>query len=68
MGIAHALMLQTHKMAKEAFMKTKISLQVRASNVAALGLYQHKMNYKFAKVEKSYYCDGEDAHVLVKDL
>ena len=68
MGIAYQLMLQTHRMAKEAFQKNKISLQVRETNVAALDLYQKKLNYKFLKAEKDYYCDGEAGLVLYREL
>jgi ribosomal protein S18 acetylase RimI-like enzyme len=39
-----------------------VSLHVRVSNRAALGLYKDKLGYDIAKVEAGYYADGEDAY------
>ncbi len=44
-----------------------ISLEVRASNFAAINFYE-KLGYKFIVNKKQYYDDGEDALYLVKDL
>jgi len=35
-----------------------VSLHVRVSNRAALGLYKDKLNYKIADTEVGYYADG----------
>lgn len=44
-----------------------MTLEVRASNEAALNLYQ-KMGFIQVNVSKSYYPDGEDAIVMTLAL
>jgi len=44
-----------------------ISLEVRVSNVPALGLYE-KNGFIHAAVRKGYYDNGEDAYLLVKPI
>ncbi len=43
---------------------TSMSLEVRVSNVAAIGLYQ-SLGFKKVYTRKQYYADGEDAYVMV---
>lgn len=44
-----------------------ITLEVRKSNQNALGLYK-KFGFKSVAVRKSYYSDGEDALLMIKEL
>ena len=45
-------------------MATFISLHVRKSNRAALGLYRDTLGFTVKDIEKSYYADGEDAYFM----
>lgn len=45
-----------------------VSLHVRVSNRAALGLYRDKLGYKVHDRSIEYYADGEDAFEMKKDL
>lgn len=45
-----------------------VSLHVRVSNRAALGLYKDKLKYKVHDKSLEYYADGEDAYEMRKDL
>lgn len=45
----------------------KVFLEVRVSNVAALGLYKSK-GFEVTRERKKYYSDGEDAVEMVKSL
>ena len=45
-----------------------VSLHVRVSNRAALGLYRDRLGYKVTNTEVGYYADGEDAYQMKKDL
>ena len=38
------------------------SLHVRATNVAALHLYQETLKYRCCEIDRGYYLDGEDAY------
>ena len=46
----------------------EVSLHVRVSNRAALGLYRDKLKYAVIDVEQSYYADGENAYKMKKKL
>ena len=45
-----------------------VSLHVRVSNRAALGLYRDKLGYEVRDRSIGYYADGEDAFEMRKDL
>ena len=45
-----------------------ISLHVRVSNRAALGLYRDRLNYYVHERVVGYYADGEDAFEMRKKL
>jgi peptide alpha-N-acetyltransferase len=45
-----------------------VSLHVRVSNRAALGLYKDKLKYEVHSLSKEYYADGEDAYEMRKEL
>lgn len=45
-----------------------VSLHVRVSNRAALGLYRDRLGYEVHEKSVEYYADGEDAFEMRKDL
>lgn len=45
-----------------------VSLHVRVSNRAALGLYRDRLGYQVANTEVGYYADGENAYQMKKNL
>lgn len=61
MGYAHD---SIHKIQNASY----VSLHVRVSNRAALGLYRDKLKYEVHSVEVGYYANGEDAYVMRKYL
>lgn len=66
-GIGKAMMIAI----EDAFMKNfglcRFRLEVRVSNEPAVRLYE-KLGYRITKILKSYYTDGEDAYLMIKDL
>jgi ribosomal protein S18 acetylase RimI-like enzyme len=64
LGIANKLMLQSQSAMKETYKAQYISLHVRKSNRAALGLYRDTLGFTMKDIEKSYYADGEDAYYM----
>lgn len=65
-GFARFLLQNAEKMWKENDVET-VTLEVRASNIPAISLYE---KYGFLKitVKKQYYEDGEDAIYMMKGL
>ncbi|KAF8904652.1 acyl-CoA N-acyltransferase [Mucidula mucida] len=61
LGIARRLMLLSQEAMSTVYKATFVSLHVRKSNKAAIGLYRDTLGFEVAKVEKKYYGDGEDA-------
>jgi len=49
---------------KETYKAQYISLHVRKSNRAALGLYRDNLGFTVKDIEKGYYADGEDAYYM----
>ncbi|KAI3612196.1 n-terminal acetyltransferase a complex catalytic subunit ard1 [Moniliophthora roreri] len=45
-----------------------VSLHVRKSNRAALGLYRDTLGFTVKDIEKGYYADGEDAYAMQLSL
>jgi len=45
-----------------------VSLHVRRSNRAAIGLYRDTLGFTIKEVEKKYYADGEDAYAMQLSL
>jgi ribosomal protein S18 acetylase RimI-like enzyme len=68
LGLATKLMEATHRAMKNVYQAANVSLHVRCSNRAALGLYKHRLQYKSSEIEAKYYADGEDAYYMVKEL
>ncbi len=65
-GIAKALMEKMHAVSKEKGGE-RCLLEVRKSNLPAIGLYE-KFGYKAYGVREKYYADGEDAILMEKNL
>ena len=65
-GIGAELLSALHEKAKELGAE-RMMLEVRASNVAAIAMYQ-KFGYEKISVRKGYYADGEDADIMQKIL
>lgn len=59
-------MTAAHKDMQVVFSAKFVSLHVRVSNRAALGLYRGKLGYEIFDIEKGYYADGEDAYSMNK--
>ena len=68
MGIAKKLMEATHIAMKCVYGLELVTLHVRVSNVAALGLYRDGLEYDVVSTDNGYYLDGEDAYFMRKTL
>lgn len=51
---------------EESFNCDTVTLHVRESNRAAIGLYQYKLGYENEGLEKEYYADLENAIKMKK--
>lgn len=49
---------------RETYKAQYISLHVRRTNRAALGLYRDTLGFTVKDIEKGYYADGEDAYYM----
>ncbi|KAF8068057.1 acyl-CoA N-acyltransferase [Lyophyllum atratum] len=61
LGLAKKLMLLSQEAMTSVYKAEFVSLHVRKSNKAAIGLYRDTLGFEVAKIEKKYYGDGEDA-------
>ena len=61
LGLAEKLMRQSTRVMKEYYSARDVSLHVRCSNEAAIGLYTGMLGFEKERVEGKYYADGEDA-------
>merc|ERR1712137_336411 len=68
LGLATKLMKQSQRTMKETYNAEYVSLHVRKSNRAALGLYSETLGFKNTGVEEKYYADHEDAYEMKKSL
>ncbi|KAH9853664.1 acyl-CoA N-acyltransferase [Lenzites betulinus] len=71
LGLAKRLMLQSQEAMATVYKASYVSLHVRKSNRAALGLYRDTLGFTVRDIEKAYYADGEDAYAMrlsLKDL
>ena len=57
-------MLQAQRAMRETYKAQYISLHVRRTNRAALGLYRDTLGFTVKDIEKGYYADGEDAYYM----
>ncbi len=65
-GIGEALMLSIEDVFRRVFGVCRYRLEVRVSNSPAIKLYR-KLGYEVSAVLRSYYLDGEDAYLMIKD-
>ena len=68
MGIAKRLMEASHIAMKSVYGLEMVTLHVRVSNKAAMGLYRDVLKYDVISTDFSYYLDGEDAYFMKKIL
>lgn len=68
LGLAEKLMRQATRAMHEYYGARDVSLHVRCSNEAAIGLYTHRLGFARDRVEKGYYADGEDAWCMRLDI
>jgi ribosomal protein S18 acetylase RimI-like enzyme len=68
LGLANKLMNFAHDAMEMTQESDYVSLHVRVSNRAALGLYRDRLGYKVANTEVGYYADGENAYQMRKEL
>ncbi|KZV80552.1 acyl-CoA N-acyltransferase [Exidia glandulosa HHB12029] len=61
LGLAKRLMIQSQQAMADVYRASYVSLHVRKSNRAAIGLYRDTLGFGVHEVEKGYYADGEDA-------
>ena len=66
LGIATKLMRAALESMQKVYDADAVSLNVRVSNRAALGLYEDVLGFTRAKVEQEYYADGENAFEMKK--
>uniref|UniRef100_A0A8H7Y0Z5 N-acetyltransferase domain-containing protein n=1 Tax=Psilocybe cubensis TaxID=181762 RepID=A0A8H7Y0Z5_PSICU len=64
LGLAKKLMLQSQEAMSKVYRARYVSLHVRKSNRAALGLYRDTLGFTVKDIEKGYYADGEDAYSM----
>ncbi|KAE9410073.1 acyl-CoA N-acyltransferase [Gymnopus androsaceus JB14] len=64
LGLAKRLMLLSQDAMYSVYKAKYVSLHVRKSNIAAIGLYRDTLGFEVAEMEKKYYGDGEDAYVM----
>ncbi|POY73573.1 GNAT family acetyltransferase [Rhodotorula taiwanensis] len=68
LGLANKLMQLSQQAMRTTYNAAYVSLHVRQTNRAALGLYKDTLGFKVIKIEKGYYADGEDAYSMQLDL
>jgi len=64
LGLAKKLMVQSQEAMATIYRASYVSLHVRKSNRAALGLYRDTLGFTDNGIEKKYYADGEDAYAM----
>ena len=68
LGLAQKLMRQATRAMREYYQARDVSLHVRCSNEAAIGLYTGRLGFHKDRVEQKYYADGEDAWCMKLDI
>ncbi|EIN10899.1 acyl-CoA N-acyltransferase [Punctularia strigosozonata HHB-11173 SS5] len=68
LGLAKKLMVQSQEAMATVYQAAYVSLHVRKSNRAALGLYRDTLGFTVKDIEKKYYADGEDAYAMKLSL
>ena len=64
LGVASFAMKRAMHATQEVFGGHYISLHVRCTNEAAVGLYHNSLGYKVHDIDKQYYGDMEDAYEM----
>jgi len=64
LGLAKKLMILSQEAMASVYRASYVSLHVRKSNRAAMGLYRDTLGFTMKNVEKRYYADGEDAYAM----
>lgn len=65
-GLGAKLVEHIEKIFKESFKVCRYRLEVRVFNIGAISLYK-KLGYRIISRVPSYYPDGEDAYIMVKE-
>ncbi|KAI9363611.1 acyl-CoA N-acyltransferase [Pilaira anomala] len=68
LGLAQKLMTQATLQMAQVFNAHYVSLHVRKTNRAAIGLYRDTLKFDVHDIEKKYYADGEDALAMRLNL
>lgn len=68
LGLAQKLMTQSTSQMATVFNAHYVSLHVRKTNRAAIGLYRDTLKFDVHEIEKKYYADGEDALAMRLNL
>lgn len=68
LGLAKKLMVQSQEAMAVVYHAAYVSLHVRKSNRAALGLYRDTLGFTVNNIEHKYYADGEDAYAMQLSL
>ncbi|KAJ3874738.1 acyl-CoA N-acyltransferase [Lentinula edodes] len=68
LGLAKKLMLLSQEAMASVYKAKYVSLHVRETNQAAIGLYRDTLGFEVANTEKGYYADGENAYMMRLDL
>ncbi|KAJ1625548.1 acyl-CoA N-acyltransferase [Pavlovales sp. CCMP2436] len=68
LGLATKLMTAAERSMVESFDAEYVSLHVRRSNRAAIGLYTRTLGFDINDIEAKYYADAEDAYDMRKYL
>jgi N-alpha-acetyltransferase 10/11 len=66
LGLGYKLMEAVNHDMQHILGAKYVSLHVRESNRAALGLYRDRLKYEVIEIEEGYYADGENAYMMVK--
>ncbi|TIA89468.1 hypothetical protein E3P99_02053 [Wallemia hederae] len=61
LGLAQKLMTQSQIAMRDTYNAAYVSLHVRKTNRAAIGLYRDTLGFEVWEVERGYYADKEDA-------
>jgi len=61
LGLAKKLMLLSQEAMSTIYKASTVTLHVRRSNLAAIGLYRDTLGFTVHTIERAYYGDGEDA-------
>jgi len=64
LGLAKKLMIQSQEAMATVYRAKYVSLHVRKSNRAAIGLYRDTLGFEVVDIEQKYYADGEDAYAM----